>query len=452
VTQREPSLTATPRARDTSRRGVRARRATRVGAILVFFAVALVMLLVAAAFSVDIAYMHLVHEELRIATDAAAKAAVTGLSMGGTRDAAIAQAIAYAAKNRVGGAPLRIDASNVQIGSVTYVSNGRWTFNNNATPLTAASVTVDMRSGTTAGPVGLFFGRLLGTSTFSPVSTSNAAFVRNKVCLCFDRSRSMTFDTTGDDETWPTSASGYPNGVPSSAGAVKIKTGTTTYTYDFKWLYPPCNNSRWYHLSVAANAFLTALDSSTVDTPVALVTWASATDNNNSKDKNNKYHTYSGATLNTSATKTSYAAYTVETSSPIFNTTYTPIRTAVSNKGSVSMLGGTDMNAGLQKAVDLFTETDDGLPWNKIIILFSDGCYNSGSNPVTNAAVNAANANIIVHTVGFLLNSSDSAIGEPTLQGIADATGGRHFRATDGASLTAAFEELARTLPVILTH
>ena len=42
------------------------------------------------------------------------------------------------------------------------------------------------------------------------------------------------------------------------------------------------------------------------------------------------------------------------------------------------MLGGTDMNTGLQEAVDLFAATDDGLPWNKIIILFSDGCYNIG--------------------------------------------------------------------------
>ena len=80
------------------------------------------------------------------------------------------------------------------------------------------------------------------------------------------------------------------------------------------------------------------------------------------------------------------------------------------------MLGGTDMNTGLQKAVDLFETTDDGLHWNKVIILFSDGCYTTTTNPATNAAVNASNADIIVHTVGFLLDSADSAIGEPTLQ------------------------------------
>jgi len=428
------------------------RRRDRKGAMVVLVAVTLVILLAAAAFSVDIAYMHCVREELHIATDAAAKAAVTGLSQGGTRENAVDQAVAYAAKNLVAGVPLQIDSGNVHLGGVTYVSDGRWTFTENATPLTAASVSVDMRDGTTAGAVNLFFARLFGSRTFSPSATSTAAFVRNKVCLCFDRSRSMTFNTTGYDESWPTSTSGYPEGVPSSVGAVSIKSGNRTYTYDFRWLYPPCNGSRWGHLSVAANAFLDALGTASVDTPVALLTWASSTDNSSSRDANGMYHTYTGGTLNSSSSITSYGAYTVETSSPTFTTTHDPIRAAISARSSVTMLGGTDMNTGLQEAVNLFAATDDGRPWNKIIILFSDGCYTVGSNPATNAAVNAANANIVVHTVGFLLNAQDSAAGEPTLQAISNATGGRHFRATDGASLRAAFEELARTLPVILTH
>ena len=89
--------------------------------------------------------MHLVREELHIATDAAAKAAVTGLSLGGTRTDAINQAIAYAAKNTVAGAPLRIDASNVQIGGrSTTRPTGDGRSPRTPTPLTAASVTVNM--------------------------------------------------------------------------------------------------------------------------------------------------------------------------------------------------------------------------------------------------------------------------------------------------------------------
>ena len=420
-------------------------RQARKGAMVVLVAVSSIILLIATAFSVDIAYMHMVREELRIATDAAAKAAVTGLSLGGQETDAVDQAIAYAAKNTVAGGPLQIDSSNVQIGGVNYVRGGRWTFNANTTPLTAASVTVHMAQDTAAGDVSLFFGKLLGTSAFTPTMTSTAAFVRNKVVLCFDRSRSMTFDTTGLTESWPTSESGYPDGVPSSVGRVRIGSSR----YDFRWLYPPCNESRWYHLSVAANTFLDALETSTMETPVALQTWASSTDNSSSRDHRNRYHTYTEGTLNTSGSRTYYNAYNLDSA---FVTSYAPVRTAISAKGRGTMLGGTDMNFGLQEAVDLFAATEDGQSWNKIIILFSDGCYTTGHDPATNAAVNAANADIVVHTVGFLLNGADAANGAPTLQAIAAATGGRHYLATDGSSLEAAFEELARTLPVILTH
>ena len=299
----------------------RPSRQMRKGAMAVLVAISLIILLIAAAFSVDIAYMHLVRGELRIATDAAAKAAVTGLSLGGTRTDAVNQAIAYAGKNAVAGAPLRIDSSNVQVGGVAYTPNGRWVFNANASPLTAASVTVHMARGTTTGEGHLFFGGLLGTSTFTPTMTSTAAFVRNKFCLCFDRSRSMTFDTTGRNESWPTSGSGYPHGVPSSVGAVRIG----GRTYDFRWLYPPCNDSRWYHLNIAANSFLDTLASSEMETPVALLTWASSTDNSSSRDILNKYHTYTRGTLNTSSSRTYYSDYDVDST---FVTSYSSIRSA----------------------------------------------------------------------------------------------------------------------------
>jgi hypothetical protein len=202
-------------------------------------------------------------------------------------------------------------------------------------------------------------------------------------------------------------------------------------------------------LSVAANVYLDELEDAPAETPVALVTWGSSIDNSNSRDVNGRYHTYTGGTLNTSSSRTSYSASTLDST---FVTGYSPLRSAISNRGGTTMLGGTDMNSGLQEAVDLFAETEDGLPCNKIIILFSDGMWNVGLNPVANAAANAANANIVVHTVGFMLSDDDALYGNQTLADIAEATRGQHYRATDGASLRAAFEELARNLPVILTH
>jgi Ca-activated chloride channel family protein len=368
-----------------------------------------------------------------------------GLSQGGNQSSATTAAVNCAAANTVAGRPLTINSDNVEIGGVTYSQNGRWQFTPGKSPSTAARVTVQMADSTVTGSVPLLFGRFLGVSTFSPTKSSTAAFVRNKVCLCFDRSRSMTFDLTGVDETWPTSSLGYPQGVPSSAGATRIG----GRTYDFRWLYPPCNNSRWSYLQIAANAYLDELNNAPTQTPVALVTWASSTNNASSKDVNNQYHTYTGSTLNTSSSITSYSASTLEST---FVASYDAIRSVVAEKGGRTMLGGTDTNSGLQQAVDLFAATEDGIPCNKIIILFSDGMWNVGVDPATHAAVNAANAKIVVHTVGFMLSATDAAYGNKTMADIAAATGGTFYRATDGASLKAAFEELARTLPVILTQ
>lgn len=396
-------------------RGSRSRR----GAMLVVVAVAIVVLLVAAAFSVDTAYMQLARQDLHIAADAAAKAGVTALSQGGTRQSAIDAAIACAAANTVGGRRLNIDAGNVEIGCVTYASTGYWGFNPNTTPLSAVRITVNMADGTTPGSLKLFFAPFIGTSKFCPTTTATAAFVRNKVCLCFDRSRSMTFDLTGEDEHFP-SGTGWPYGVPSSLTTTK------------KQLYPPCQGSRWYSLSAAANLFLDVLTNCTVQTPVALVTWADSASSSNS---------YQGATY----TGTDVSFNTADTDCT-FVTNYSSIRTAITNRGGKTMLGGTNMSSGLQQAVNLFASTDDGLPYNKIIILFSDGQWNAGSDPL-GTAQQAANANIVVHTLG-LLNSGDNG----TMRNIASATGGMYFYAPDGAALQDALERLARCLPVILTQ
>lgn len=379
----------------------------RKGAILVLSAVGMIILLLAAAFSVDIAYMQLTREELHIATDAAAKAAVAKLSLGGTQTQAKNAAVACAAANVVAGRPLTIAASSVTLGKVAYSQSGHWDFTANGTPITAARVDVTMSSGTVSGPVNLFFGRVLGTSTFSPVSTSTAAFVRNKVCLTLDRSHSMCFDLSGVE--WR-----YPSGIPADPNGR---------------MYPPhATNSRWAKLDDAINIFLDVVAAVPVETRVGLVTWAA-------KVKKGDYWT--------SPTKSPASAAT--TLDCTFATTFDPIRTAVTNKGSAVMLGGTNMSAGMTEAINLFASTDDGLPWNKVMILFSDGQWNDGANPETTALTAKAN-NIVIHTVG-LLNNSDT-----TMQDIAALTGGRYFYAPDAASLTAAFQEIARMLPVILTQ
>ncbi len=127
--------------------------------MLVLVAVALVILFAAAAFSVDLAYMFLVREQLHAATDAAAKAAVVVLAQGGGTLTASNTAVTYAGQNVVGGSGLTISNGNVALGKVLY-ANGTWAFSAGGTPIIAAQVT-----GSVSVPS--FFAPVLGHSTFT---------------------------------------------------------------------------------------------------------------------------------------------------------------------------------------------------------------------------------------------------------------------------------------------
>lgn len=361
------------------RRGVRSRN----GAMLVLVAVALVILLATAAFSVDMAYMFLAREQLHVATDAATKAAVVGLSQGNTQQSAIDTAIQYAAANTVCGKSLTITSSNVSLGNVTYSQGGYWKFNSGGTPTTAAQVTAQVS-------LPLFFAPTLGTSTFSPTKTSTAAFVRNKWCLVLDRSASMSFDMSGTDWVYPAGWPTYPRG------------------YDTK---PAPVGSRWSNIQAAISVFLNALSTSPVENQIALVTFADS----GSKDCT-------------------------------FSTNFAPINTALANYGKLPIYGGTNLSSGIQAAYSLFASTDDGTPWNKIIVVFSDGQWNEGSDPLT--LVGQANSSgIVIHTVGLLSQSNNY-----TMQQLPARTGGQFLYANSGAALQKAFQTLALTIPVILTQ
>ncbi len=74
----------------SSRSHYRAASRNRRGAMLVIIAVMIIAYMFTVAFSVDVAYMHLVRSELRTATDAASRAASQALVKTNSRSAAIA--------------------------------------------------------------------------------------------------------------------------------------------------------------------------------------------------------------------------------------------------------------------------------------------------------------------------------------------------------------------------
>ena len=147
----------------------------RSGAMIVLMVFSIVLFLITAAFSVDVAYMQLVRCELRVATDAAAKAAAAELSRSQSDANAVQEAIDVANANSVAGRSLVIQASDVEIGRADLQPDGSWAFTN-GTPHTAVRVTALMSDATPSGSVQLYFGRLLGFSEFTPQRISTASY------------------------------------------------------------------------------------------------------------------------------------------------------------------------------------------------------------------------------------------------------------------------------------
>lgn len=167
------------------------RYRSRRGAMLILLAAMLVMFFVAVAFSVDIAYMHLVRGELRAATDAATKAASETLSRTQDINQAIARGQEIARENLVAGTGLELDRSDFKFGNSKQLSNDRFDFRENARPINSVEVIGKRTTSSRSGPVGLFFGAVLGTKTFSPQEVARATFVERDLVVVVDRSGSM---------------------------------------------------------------------------------------------------------------------------------------------------------------------------------------------------------------------------------------------------------------------
>lgn len=87
----------------------------------------------------------------------------------------------------------------------------------------------------------------------------------------------------------------------------------------------------------------------------------------------------------------------------------------------------------------------------RLLVLLTDGNDTGSQVPPLRAAQIAAGLGVRIHTVSM---GDPQAVGEaaldiPTLEGIARATGGRHFHATDRASLEGIYAEIDRIEPQV---
>jgi len=163
----------------------------RRGAMLVLICVMIFAFLVTVAFSVDIAYMHLVKSELRSATDAAAKAAAETLSRTQDVNAAIARGKAIALENKVANKGLELRDADLVFGRSQLGTSGRFEFTTGARQINSVRVNGQRTNGSLSGNVQLFLGRMFNVSTFQPEEFSTATFIQRDIVLVVDRSGSM---------------------------------------------------------------------------------------------------------------------------------------------------------------------------------------------------------------------------------------------------------------------
>jgi Ca-activated chloride channel family protein len=380
---------------------------SRRGAMLVLIAIGLLVLVAMAAFTVDVTYMQLTRTELRTASDAAARSGVENLRRTRDADEARQAAIATAARNEVAGRPFQLTTDDIDIGCVERQSDGTWDFTPDKEPFTGLRINAAMTDSSVNGAIGLFFGDALGRGTFQPRQTSVAAYTDVEICLVIDRSHSMCFDLSGVD--WK-----YPPGLPRLVDPMTL---------------PPHDTlSRWAALTDAVDSFVATLNQHDPKPRVALVTWASQIDRGDYRSPLNRITS------------------PVTSLDQVLTISYSLIQTSLSLRGTLPMLGATNMAAGIDHGVIVLKGATVKPYATKVLILMTDGLWNQGRDPKL-AAADARAAGIIVHTIGFLSQAQSA-----DLQTIADTTGGRCYFAANKAELEAAFEELANLLPVVLTE
>lgn len=159
--------------------------------MLVLIAIMMIGFMIAVAFSVDIAQMHLSRTELRTATDAASKAAAATLAETADLNKAVRRGQEIAEANTVNGQPLLLSSQDFQFGNSKETNSGRFRFSPDGFPRNSVRVAGRRTADSPSGAVPLFFGNLLGVEFFEPESRATATYIERDVVLVVDRSGSM---------------------------------------------------------------------------------------------------------------------------------------------------------------------------------------------------------------------------------------------------------------------
>lgn len=402
----------------------------RRGAIIPLFAIVLPVMIILSLMAMNLSYMQLTESELKIATDAAARAGCRSWSK--FQDVEVArQAAAQAAEmNTVAGRPLLLNSNDndthITFGSSNRNSDGgRYEFDP-VDDATAASgdVVVSGVEVSVVKPTNLLM-EVAGLDSFSPTASSIASQIDRDIALAVDRSVSMTY-YDGDEPFRAVFNALQSSGAITAAEADDAKSYRGYSENVLQHLtgqvleYAISRNetrgtgapvhSRWETLEIATEAFFEALDGTDPLEQVSICSFASTA------------RVDLGLTENLPQAEDTITALVPNGSTAI---------------GDGLLSGLTALNGGAARP--------NAVP---IIIVFTDGVLNGGIAPeLAVQQVIADNNNTIVHTVTFT-GRPDQA----QMRAIAHATGGEHFHANTRAELIEVFRRIATSVPTLLTN
>jgi len=369
----------------------RIARRDRRGAITTLVAIMLPMLVILAAFAMNLAYMELTRTQAVIAADAAARAGGRTFALTGSLSSARVNAQQAANRNLIGGKVLQLQNTDFITGISTRKTAGeRFNFQPSNKNPNSLKVVIERKSSSLNGGISHLFPNVFGTSSFEISSEAVSTRVDVDIAFVVDRSGSMAF--AADEVSTPLN---LPVNAPPG------------------WFFgkPAPPKSRWLDLEKAAQTFLTELSNSPVNEHVSLVTYGTGS----SIDR-----PMSG---NYNSIKSGLAFYT--NSFPQGKT----------NIGDGLSAGALSLTSGRQFA-------------SKVIVLMTDGrrTHGLGQDPDI-VAQNLAKQGIITFTVTF-----SNEAGQTEMKSVASKGMGKHFHAVDASSLAAVFETIARTIPTVLTQ
>ncbi|KLU04697.1 hypothetical protein RISK_003319 [Rhodopirellula islandica] len=365
------------------------------GAVIVLLVIMLPVLLIMAAYAINIAYVEAVTADSQVVTDAAVCAAGRMYVQTGDKAAALAAAQDAAARNPVAGQVVPINMGDLEFGiSVRESLEEGYSFEpladenqvGNAVRLTTLSL---------ANAPNAVFSPLfptLGTNLeIRPRRIAVSTQSTMDVALVIDRSGSMAY---ASDET----PDPYVN--PAAAPA--------------EWTYgdPVPPNSRWLDLVASVNAFNGFLDDSPQSEKLCLTTYASS------------------GTRNCDLTQA-----------------YSHISDQLDGISYQFEGGGTSVGYGLESGLAALTDDSHARPYAvRTMVLMSDGHHNTGRSPESMTyALKASGVTL------FTITFSDDA-DQWRMASLANECGGEHFHASDATQLQNAFEQIAKKLPSLMTQ